>query len=338
MFYTRKNEISSLDSLRAFAALAVCLFHFVCKTIDFIPENGVYDFFFSGQYGVHLFFVISGFVIPWAMYHGGYKMKSFFRFLLKRFARLEPPYLVSVVLALIVIYARAHIKGGGELHIEVSLSQILLHIGYLIPFFDHAYDWLTIIYWTLAVEFQYYFLIAFLYLPLMRFGLVMRLTIYALGVFFSFYTDSAFMPHWSPIFLLGVVLFLYKVEKITKLEYGLVSAALIVFCIILYPLPALFFILLPVVMVLFAPQKRIQGLHFLGKMSYSIYLIHSIIGIAVMNVLSHYVSGTAQKIGLVLLAIAVSLGASYIFYLLVERPSKRLSARIKYNKKEEAAR
>lgn len=328
----RVNDISSLDSLRAFAALSVCLYHFICKTIDFIPKNVVYDFFFSGQYGVHLFFVISGFVIPWSMYHNKYQIRNFFQFLLKRLARLEPPYLASVALAILVVYARAHFIGGGETHIAVSAPQILLHIGYLIPFFEDTYAWLTPVYWTLAVEFQYYFLIALLFVPMMKFGLVIRIAIYVAFGASSYWFGEKFLPHWLPIFMVGIALFLYKTKTIEKIEFVLVLLAMMVLAWNKYPHPSLFFILLPVPVVLFASQMKVPVLHFLGKMSYSIYLIHAIIGIAVMNVLSHHVDGTLQKIALVSVVMGISIFFSYIFYRIVEKPSKALSARINYRK------
>src|ERR1035441_2897196 len=50
----------------------------------------------SGKYGwlgVEIFFVISGFIIPYSLYKAGYRVSDFTRFLLKRIARLDPPYL-----------------------------------------------------------------------------------------------------------------------------------------------------------------------------------------------------------------------------------------------------
>lgn len=328
----RTNDVSSLDSLRAFAALSVCLYHFVCKTIGFIPENAVYDFFFSGQYGVHLFFVISGFVIPWSMYHNKYSIKNFFRFLLKRLARLEPPYLASVALAILVVFARAHFIGDGQTHIAVSTPQILLHIGYLIPFFEETYSWLTPVYWTLAVEFQYYFLIALLFVPMMKFGIIVRIVVYVLFGAGSYLFGEKFLPHWLPIFLVGIVLFLYKTKTIEKIEFALVVVVMMILAWDKYPHASLFFILLPVPIVLYASRIKIPVLHFLGKMSYSIYLVHAVIGISLMNVLSHHVNGTMQKIGLAMLVMAISIFSSYIFYRIIEKPSKALSSRISYRK------
>ncbi len=328
---TRSNDISALDSLRAFAALSVCLYHFVCTTTDFIPKNGVYHFFENGRFGVHMFFVISGFVIPWSMYHNGYQIRHFFRFLLKRFARLEPPYLLSVLLALMIVLSRSWLVGGGTTHIELSGTQFLLHIGYLIPFFDN-YSWMSPVYWTLAIEFQYYFLVAFAFLPIVKYGLIGRIAVYLLFVSSSYLIGSSFLPFWLPIFLIGIVLFLFKVQKITVWEFLLLTLILSALSIDKYSLPSLFFILSPVLVVVFYSHIKVPILHFCGKMSYSIYLIHPLIGASVLNLISHHTTTVTSKVLACLGVLLLTIFSSYIFYLIVEKPSKALSSRISYRK------
>jgi peptidoglycan/LPS O-acetylase OafA/YrhL len=149
-------NIVILDSLRAFAAISVCLFHFVCTTTGYIKGEWILELFSIGKYGVQMFFVISGFVIPWAMFNARFEFKNFFTFLFKRLARLEPPYIFSVFLVLIILFLREYLLGLNTDHIHVSVKQVLLHFGYLIPFFEE-YKWLNQVYWTLAIEFQYYF-------------------------------------------------------------------------------------------------------------------------------------------------------------------------------------
>jgi proteic killer suppression protein len=99
----RNLNVPILDSLRAFAALSVCLFHFVCTTTDYIKTQWILDIFSVGSYGVQLFFVISGFVIPWSMYNANFKINHFFKFALKRFSRLEPPYIASLFFAIFIL-------------------------------------------------------------------------------------------------------------------------------------------------------------------------------------------------------------------------------------------
>jgi peptidoglycan/LPS O-acetylase OafA/YrhL len=327
----RDTNIPILDSLRAFAALSVCLYHFVCTTTGYITTEWVLTIFSVGKYGVQLFFVISGFVIPWAMFNAGFTFPYFFKFLLKRLARLEPPYVFSIVIALTILFLREKLLGSQNDHLEISFKQVILHFGYLIPFFE-GYKWLNQVYWTLAIEFQYYFFIAFLFIPLIRARMLYRIIIYVAIIALSFIGNNNFLPYWLPVFLLGVTLFLYKSKLIIHKEYYIISALILGFCFYKYPTISVLYTIIPIVFILFFSGLKIKGLNFLGKMSYSIYLIHPLIGASFINILSHSVNSFIGKVFVMLGGILITLISSYLMYLIVEKPSRKLSSSIKYKK------
>jgi peptidoglycan/LPS O-acetylase OafA/YrhL len=45
-----------------------------------------------------MFFVLSGFIIPYSMARASYTVADFPRFVLKRVTRIDPPYLVAIAL------------------------------------------------------------------------------------------------------------------------------------------------------------------------------------------------------------------------------------------------
>lgn len=326
----KDGKIEILDSLRAFAALSVCLFHFICTTTGYFSNETLLRVMTNGQYGVQLFFVISGFVIPWSMYQANFQFRDFFRFLLKRLARLEPPYMVSILLALAVLLARERFYGMENSHIQISGKQVALHFFYLIPFFE-GYKWLNNVYWTLAIEFQYYIFMALIYIPMIRSKTLIRMALYAILIASSFFTGERFLFHWLPIFLLGVALFQYKAKLMSAAEFYGVLLTLLVVCVYHYPFMAVVYAAVPVAAILFYTEKRIPVLDFFGTFSYSIYLIHPLLGATFINVMSHRFSGSAlQKIAVVSTGMVITLLSAWIMYKLVEKPSKRLSASIKY--------
>lgn len=73
---------------------------------------------------------------------------------------------------------------------------------------------------------------------------------------------------------------------------------------------------------------------WLGKFSYSVYLLHAIVGAAIVNFLSHYVNSTIGKFGVVITGLIVTFFFSYIMYLSIENPSKKLSSKLAYKKNE----
>lgn len=322
------NRIAILDSLRAIAALSVCLFHFICTTTGYFQNQLLLSVFSVGKYGVQAFFVISGFVIPWAMFGADYKLKHFFKFFLKRLVRLEPPYLFSVLLALFILFMRAVILGSTG-SVVVSPTQILLHIGYLIPWFKD-YDWINPVYWTLCVEFQYYLVIALTFPLLISPKNYIRGLMYALYIGMAWIGSSAFLPHWGPVFLMGIVLFLYKSKRIALTEYALLTVLLSGLVIYLFGSYVSLYCLATVGCILFFSNYEVPVIGVLGKFSYSIYLIHPIIGATCINVLSHRFVLPYQKVLVVLGGLLVTLISSWLMYRFVEKPSKNLSANLTY--------
>src|SRR5438876_135397 len=100
------NRVEVLGPLRGIAALAVTWYHLTGSpqvTTGWLRQGGTFGF-----HGVEAFFVISGFVIPYSMYCGGYRPRlDFLRFFAKRLVRLEPPYLASIVFVLALSYLSA---------------------------------------------------------------------------------------------------------------------------------------------------------------------------------------------------------------------------------------
>jgi len=263
------------------------------------------------------------------MYSAGFKFSDFSKFLLKRLARLEPPYVFSVILVLMVLLSREYFFGLQNTHIEISIKQVFLHFGYLIPFFEN-YQWLNEVYWTLAIEFQYYFFIALLFIPLIHSNLIYRILIGAGIVGLSFIGSREFLPYWLPVFYIGIITFMFNVNHLNKKEFYLTLFFLISFCLYKYPFPSVVYMLIPVIAILFFANYKIPVLNFFGKMSYSIYLIHPIIGASLINILSHRYTDPLGKITVILTGTIVTLISSYAMYLLIENPSKKLSASIKY--------
>src|ERR1700761_6863297 len=122
-----EKRLPTLDALRGLAALSVMWFHF---TKHMIPSIGTGVVYTSGRYGwlgVEVFFVISGFVIPYAMHRAGYTISCYGKFLLKRITRLDPPYLLSIVFIIAYQYVLTRRSSYQGPPFQISLSQVLCH-------------------------------------------------------------------------------------------------------------------------------------------------------------------------------------------------------------------
>src|ERR1700678_3364652 len=198
-----RQRIGVINALRAFAALAVACGHFVAGQGKFLGPTGRY-----GYLGVEIFFVISGFVIPWSLYRSGYALRDYPRFLLKRNVRLYPPYLASIAITILatnlILVPVFRIP-----HMTVTGRDLLLHFGYLNDLF-HV-PWVNVAYWTLAIEFQWYLLVG-LMIPLLASARPLQRFVGTTAMilpYFTVYWDRLVF-HYLPIFLIGVFVFQYR--------------------------------------------------------------------------------------------------------------------------------
>ncbi len=320
--------IPSINILRGLAALMVCLYHFTNYSDRFgaIFSRGhwIQEFGELGINGVFVFFVISGCVIPLSLHKYDFSFRKIGRFLWKRWIRIELPYLASIVAVLLVGLVFA-LKEGDTFVFEAQ--RFFHHLIYTIPFTDH--EWYNPVYWTLAIEFQFYILVAFFHL-LMKdsepiFQALMLLLFAQLAVWFP---DNRLVTHYAPIFALGMTLAWHRIKPFSQLLlYGLVA----VFFILIASTNSLEIALMSV-LTFFAIQCLKGDLkwgHRLGDMSYSLYLIHGVIGGNLLYLMSRHIDNGVLKVLLILLATVVSISAAYLFWKWIEKPSQKWSQKVK---------
>lgn len=325
----KDSNIPVLDSIRAMAAIMVCLFHFVCTTQNYIESQTILTIFNIGKHGVEMFFVVSGFVIPWSMYHTDFKLKNFPNFLLKRILRLEPPYLISILLILIVLFLRKELLGRSNDYMEISGTQIALHFGYLIPFFKD-YHWLNNVYWTLAIEFQYYILIAVLFTPIFYSKGITRGIIFIILLVLQFFSKEIFVFYYFSYFIIGILLFLKLSNKLSNNAFYFWLMITVATCLVNFSFDSVICAIIPVVLILYRREIKIPVLKDLGRFSYSIYLIHPVVGAGFINYFSHIYRLTYQKIIVISGGLIITFISSWIMYMAIEQPSKKLSSSLKY--------
>lgn len=317
-----------IDALRGIASFAVCWFHLTngYPSDSVVGESGRY-----GWLGVEMFFVISGFVIPLSMHASGYRpFDHWGRFLLKRIVRIDPPYLIAAVMALALLVASANSPWFHGEKPDITAAQVLMHLGYLNGILGQP--WLNVVFWTLAIEFQYYLLISMVF-PLFsatRFGyraLALALSLLSALVFPS----ENFVFLYLGLFLMGILAFQRSANLIGWPEFcaflSLVSAS----AWLSLGAPKAAVGMLAVWAILFAAwlgRSRVLG--WLGAVSYSLYLVHVPIGGRVVNIGARFVGDEVGRALLSIAALALCLLSAMVFYRLVEAPSKTMAAKIEY--------
>jgi peptidoglycan/LPS O-acetylase OafA/YrhL len=345
MSASQSQRVYSLDFLRGVASFAVAWFH-MC-TFHYPTADGYYYQLLrsTGAYGwlgVEVFFVISGFVIPYSLERAHYLIHFYPQFLLKRIVRLDPPYLISIVVLILLAFAYSAYSEKPILVEGAPLgwARVLLHLGYLNTFFDNP--WLNPSFWTLAIEFQYYLMMGLAFPFFNSAKRAIRLgaiAIFAAGSFFSGHgmlpgsvPYSRFIFYFSFLFLMGIVTFQRYVHRIGTKEYVLLMIIISSGALLTLGVPSLMAGLFAVAAINFY-KRRNAITNFFGKISYSLYLLHWPIGHLTLSIMGSRVlnatSDTART-AMIFVAMSTCIAASYLLYAFVERPAQRWSTRIKY--------
>ena len=147
------RRLAWLDALRGFAALFVVFDHLSYDVLQHVRAD-VYQFFDPGLYGVFVFFMVSGYIVPASLERKG----SVRGFWVSRVFRLYPLYLVALVVAVLLwkvhlgLIAKTNYDGRTALLTHVlMLSNILGQ--------QNAID----VVWTLSYEMAFYLLVTALF-------------------------------------------------------------------------------------------------------------------------------------------------------------------------------
>ena len=320
------ERIQELDVFRGVAAVWVMVFHYV---IRYYEQPGPPQSPF-GEYAVHLFFMISGFVIFMTLRN----TKTGADFLVSRASRLYPAYWAAVLITAAFMVWIPPFEKSGVTPVQVAVNLTMLQ------------QWLRVrevdgVYWTLAIELAFYgwMFVIFKLRKLDRIEVIgavwivieivcrgwerMQVAVPAL--------DPNIIPHvlsrtlileHAHLFIAGMIFYRIRTEGATPGRALLLGGCLLTHFFIFGPLAAPFMGIFLGIFLLIARRKiswlAFRPLVFLGSISYPLYLIHQNIGYAVMRKLESQTQGVQVSS-----AVAVSLTLAILLSYCVEKPALR---------------
>lgn len=281
------NRILELEAIRGIMAILIMLFHYTTRYNELFGHKIPYNINFPyGKFGVQFFLITSGFVMLFS-FKENFKIKDF---IIKKFFRLYPAYIVSITLIFIILSVY-QIEGR-----SVDFNTYLINLTMLEGFFNVSY--VDRAHWYLTVEIIFTFLCALSFKVLsdtkkinIRSLLIGWLTITIVlqvgkeiipfGKVFRLF----FLVQYAPFFIIGVIFYLKKYHN----QNNKIILVLSILSIALQGKIQLFFatIFLIVIFKLLIMDKlkflNNKVLVYIGSISYSLYLIHQNIGYVIID-------------------------------------------------------
>jgi peptidoglycan/LPS O-acetylase OafA/YrhL len=349
-----RTRVDGLDGLRGLAALFVVLHHTFLISFPGFPVNtGPFwlGWLLYGHFAVAVFITLSGFSLGISPARKGWQLGSKARFAQRRAWRILPPYWAALVFSLVIAWAVVPQPGSAPPNGKsVVVYGLLLQDVFGSPSPNGAF-------WSIAVEAQLYLVFPLLILLLRRYGAAVMLAAVAIPVFaiglLAPHVHVAdmlmrFTPEFAPLFAAGLVAagIVRAGERASRLPLGWMSGlavapviALIVirgsvwtaghfFWVDIAGAPAIALLLAavaterPAALVWLLDTRPVRSL---GSFSYSLYLVHAPIVLAVGVKIVQPHTGTGLEAFFLTLAIAVpmSLVFARLFAAVFEIPFQR---------------
>jgi peptidoglycan/LPS O-acetylase OafA/YrhL len=337
------NKIIFANQLRGIAAILVVLSH-ICGAFwsvrDVVgyysgtpPVTGEQPFiagYISNQYlnfgafGVAVFFMISGFVIPMSL---GRVSKA--RFLIGRLLRIYPTYIAAFSVGMLAVWLSCMYWGKAFMW----NYQALLSNMFLVHTFTDLGS-IDLVNWTLAVELKFYIVVCLMgglvvagrVWPLLAFSLI----IFCLNKFTKSYIGIELM---FVSFMMMGVLFNYLFRGLINV-FVCSAACLWIMSLFLIGWESggvsqnyvYGFTLFAVAYALREKFVNIRILDFFADISYPLYVVHSLVAYGVMRVLLEH--GLPTVVVVPFAAVCV-VSIAYSLHVLVEKPTMHLGKKIR---------
>jgi exopolysaccharide production protein ExoZ len=354
-----KENIRFIELLRGPAALLVVWAHLVgvwldstgrsWKTLRVVreyittPLGIIQDF---GYFGVALFFLISGYIITHTAQN-----EDRLSFAIKRILRIYPPFILSIILIFLLTKVDPSHPLGNYTFTDYLWAATLFN------FYKANQNAVSAVAWTLVIELFFYILCIILLTQIKKKPWLASLLMTLMCVFVLHY-ERSFGPYFFlvavvcsflPCLLMGQLIYFYSQKRINVWVFAILTIAnyrTLIHGVLKiqtqfyappnsYMTSFLFCYLIFIICMLLNDRLDNKKLYyrviaFFSKISYSLYLNHGYLGMVILWILVPY---TGRYYLSLMVAVSVVITYSYLSYLFVEEPSRRLARRILSRKK-----
>jgi peptidoglycan/LPS O-acetylase OafA/YrhL len=340
----RRPHLPALDGLRGMAACMVVVSH-VSNAMGLwgnLLGNG------GGQVGVMIFFVLSGYLIGALYLDQPFTLANVWDYAARRAGRVLPAF--YVVLTLVLILHGLSEATGWNLHVHpITWEQSASHYALL---------WGVGVFWTIPVEMHFYLVFVAAWWVYSRSPVAMVVAaVLAIALYWSLPVqvpgEVRTLPYYLVFFLIGLLISraigLQEVRA-SGLPSVLLTAGFILPFLLYpniyaalfgrsgwlltgdlqqmwhdprYPIAAGLCLLATLCSPLIKAGLSAKGMIYLGKISYSVYLLH----FPVIDVLARFMSPSSHPMSFLVATLIATTSVSVLSHRTIEKPGNRLVQR-----------
>lgn len=272
-----------INSARGIAIFMVIVCH--CGVLYNFESKYIRELYAYGQLGVQLFFLVSAYTLCHSNDTRGKEKNGLISFYIRRYFRIFPVYYFGILL----YYVLSVLYHEGE---HYTFSNILANIFFYHGFVPSANNVIVPGGWSIGTEMIFYLIFPFLYPFLKKGNMILKSIVIIVLCYFLIYlmkVEVKIATFWYynilvqlPVFLVGINFYRYNKKLVLK-NAVLIFVGFTIITIVLWVLKLAIFI--PVsaafsfcglVKILEYDLFNFEFLEKLGKVSYSVYLLHFI--------------------------------------------------------------
>ena len=290
------KKLYLVELLRFISSISVLIYHYKIFFFQFngylelnlnnklflLPFNSIINVFYKyGDYGVQMFWCISGFIISYVYLNKKYKVTSK-EFFINRFSRLYPLHFITLILVLFIQLISKSITGNYQLFEYNDIYHFFLNLFFISGWgFHNGLNFNQPI-WSVSMELIAYtfFFISIKYIK--NFELKFLIIIYIILLFidksFSAPNMNNTIISCVNLFITGTIIY-FLTKKLNKRTFFWISISLL---IISFMGNFKIFMFCPAILMLFIVSENLfkdkinkNFFSMLGNVTYSTYLLHA---------------------------------------------------------------
>ncbi len=340
------HRLPFVDLLRAMGSQAIVWHHLafygplsdIAYPLAPLAIDLLYDY---ARMAVQIFFVLGGFMTARITQRSKpLTWRATLRAVLQRYLRIGLPYIVTLVIAMLANSLAGRLMEHESISAPPTLAALGAHLLFLQSVLDH--EAITAGIWYLAIDFQLFLLLLFvsvmattlcrsLHLATSAF-LAIKTTLWGIALASLFYINrnanlDDYALYFFGAYFGGVLVAWRNAKKLNRWELPLYLLATALAVGIEFR-PRLLVAAATTCVLWFTSRTKLlerwpQGSlsSYLGRTSYSLFLIHFPVCLVVNAVVSSYNVGPEGALLGMVTAWAMSMAAAHVFYRFVETPS-----------------